>query len=52
MKTYLKAINSKINNVEERISDLENRIMETTQSEQQTDKRKRMKATYETYGII
>ena len=33
----LKAINSKLNNVEEQISDLEDRIMEINQSEQQTE---------------
>ena len=50
MKTELKAINSKLNNAEEWISDLEDRIMEITQSEQQTERQ--MKAIYETYGII
>ena len=52
MKTELKTVNSKLNNVEERISDLEDRITEITQSEQQTDKWKKMKATYEIYGLI
>ena len=32
MKAELKAMNSRINNAEERISDLEDRIMEITQS--------------------
>ena len=36
MKTELKAINSKLNNAEEQISDLKDRIMEITQSEQET----------------
>ena len=36
MKAELKAINSRMNNTEERISDLEDRIMEITQSKQQT----------------
>ena len=36
MKAELKAINSRMNNAEERISDLEDRIMEITQSNQQT----------------
>ena len=36
MKAELKALNSRMNNAEERISDLEDRVMETTQSKQQT----------------
>ena len=32
MKSELKAMNSRMNNAEERISDLEDRIMENTQS--------------------
>ena len=38
MKTELKALNSKVNNTEERISYLEDRIIEITQSEQQKEK--------------
>ena len=53
MKAELKAIVSKLNNAEERISDLEDRIMEITQSEQQTGRQmKKMKTIYETNGII
>ena len=53
MKAEQKAINSKLDNAEEWISDLAERIMEITQSEsRQKDKWKKMKATYETYGII
>ena len=37
MKAELKAMNSRINNAEEWISDLEDRIMEITLSEQQTE---------------
>ena len=45
-------MNSKLNDTEG-ISDLENRIMEITQSEQQTERQmKKMKAIYEIYGII
>uniref|UniRef100_A0A8D1UQV7 L1 transposable element RRM domain-containing protein n=1 Tax=Sus scrofa TaxID=9823 RepID=A0A8D1UQV7_PIG len=36
-QTELKALKSKMNNVEEQISDLEDRIMEITQSRQQTE---------------
>ena len=35
MKAELKTMNSRMNNAEERISDLKDRIMEITQSEQQ-----------------
>ena len=46
-------MNSQLNDKEEHIRDLEDRIMEITQSEQQTDKwKKKKKAKYETYGII
>jgi len=38
MKRKLKAINSKLNNVEEQISDLEDRIMEIIQSKRQIKK--------------
>ena len=38
MKIQLKAKNSKINNAEERISDLNNRITKIIQSKQQTEK--------------
>ena len=37
MKTELKALKSRMNNREERISDLKDRIMEITQSGQQTE---------------
>ena len=37
MQTELKALKSRVNNAEERISDLEARIMEITQSGQQTE---------------
>ena len=43
MKAELKTINSKLNNVEERISDLEDGIIETTQSEQQTERQMKKK---------
>ena len=46
-KTELKEMNSRVNNTEERISDLEGRIMEIIQSEQQLEsqiKKKKMKA--------
>ena len=45
MKAEQKAMNSRMNNTEERISDLEDRIMEITQSGQQTESQiKKMKA--------
>ena len=37
MKAELKAMNSRMNNAEEGINDLEDRIMEISQSEQQTE---------------
>ena len=37
MQTELKALKSRINNAEEQISDLEDRIMQITQSGQQTE---------------
>ena len=37
-KAELKAMNSRLNNAEEQISDLEDTIMEINQSEQQKDK--------------
>ena len=37
MKTELKVMNTRMNNSEEQISDLEDRIMEITQSRQQTE---------------
>ena len=37
MKAELKALNSRKNNAEKQISDLEYRIIETTQSGQQTE---------------
>ena len=39
-QTELKALKNRMNNAEERISDLEDRIMETTQSGEQTEKKK------------
>ena len=48
MKAELKALNSRMNNAEERICDLEEGIMEITQSGQQTEnqpaKQKNMRA--------
>lgn len=44
MKAKLKATDSKLNNAEECISDLADRVMEINQSEQQTEGQK-MKAT-------
>ena len=38
MQTEIKALKSRMNNAEEWISDLEDRIMEITQSRQQTEK--------------
>ena len=43
IKTNLEAINSRLNNTEEGISDLEDKIMEITQSGQQKDKLKKKK---------
>ena len=37
MKAQLKAMNSRMNNTEERISNLEDRIIDITQSKQQTE---------------
>ena len=42
-KAELKAMNSRMNNAEKRISDLEDRIMEIIQSEQQTESQMRKK---------
>lgn len=47
MKAELKAMNSKLNNKEEQINDLQDRIMEIPQSEEQNErqiKKKKMKA--------
>ena len=47
MEPKLKAVNSKLNNAEDQTSDLEDIIMEITQSKQQTGsqmEKKRMKA--------
>ena len=38
MKAKVKAVNSKLSNAEKRISYLEDRIMEITQSEQQIER--------------
>ena len=43
MKAKLKAKNSRMNNAEERVSDLEDRIMEITQSKQQTQSQMKKK---------
>ena len=44
-KAELKSTNSKLNNAEEQISDMEDRLMEITQSEQQTESQvKKIKA--------
>ena len=53
MKAELKAMNSRMNNAEEQISHLEDRRMEITKSEQQTESqmKKEMKAISEIYGI-
>ena len=40
-QTELKALNSRMNNAEEQINDLEDRIMEITQSGQQTENQKK-----------
>ena len=53
MKTKLKTINNKVNIVEECINDLEDRIMEIIQSEQQTERQmKKSESSIEIYGII
>ena len=54
MKAALKAINTKLNNAEERTNDLQDKKIENMQSEQKTQKhmKKKMKALYETHGII
>ena len=44
-----------MNNVEERISDLEDRLMESTQSKEQTEsqmKKKQLETIQEMYGIV
>ena len=46
-------MNSKVNDTEDQTSDLEDRIIEIIQSEQQTERQmKKLKTTYEIYGII
>ena len=53
IKTNLEAMNSKVNDTEDQTSDLEDRIIEIIQSEQQTERQmKKLKATYEIYWII
>ena len=52
MKIILEGIKSRRGDTEENISDLEDRIMESTQSEQQKDKWKKKKATYKINEII
>ena len=54
IKTSLETMN-RINDIEKQINDLEGRVMEITQSEQQTGRqmeKKIIKATFEIYGII
>ena len=54
MKSELKGMNRRMNNAEERISDLGDRLMEITQSKQhiESQKKERKKAIWETYWII
>ena len=54
MKAKLKATNSKLNNAEKQVIDLEDRITEITQSAHQIERqmKKKMKAINETYGTI
>ena len=53
IKTNVEAMNSKVNDTEDQTSDLEDRIIEIIQSEQQTERQmKKLKTTYEIYGII
>ena len=53
IKTNVEAMNSKVNDTEDQTSNLEDRIIEIIQSEQQTERQmKKLKATYEIYGII
>ena len=49
IKHKLNTMNSRLNNAEEWISDLGERIMEIIQSEQHIDKKE---ANYESYGVI
>ena len=52
-KAKLKALNSRMNNAEEGISNLEDRIMEITQPQQQTKgQMRKLKAISEIYGMI
>ena len=54
MWTELKSLKNWMNNAEERISDLEDRIMEITPSGLQTENqmKRNVKAIWEIYGII
>ena len=54
MKAELKAINSKLNNAEKWISDLKDRIMKITQSEQQTERqmKKNESSVWDLWGNI
>lgn len=53
IKTNLEAINSRLNNKEEWISYLEDRIMGITQSEWQSERKmKGKKAAHKIYGVI
>ena len=50
IKTSLETMN-RINDIEKQINDLEGRVMEITQSEQQISGKKKRKAIYEICGI-
>ena len=52
MKAELKAMNSRMNNAEERISDLEDRIMEIIQSKQQTESQIKNESNIRDYGVV
>ena len=55
MQTELKALKSRMHKAGEWIFDLDDRIMQITQSGQQTEnqmKKKNMKAIWKIYGII
>ena len=55
IKSILETMNSRLNDTEEHIFDLENRIVEITQSEQQRErqmkKKKKMKTAYKISGV-
>ena len=53
MQSELKALKSRVNNAEKRISDFKDRIMEITQSGQQTENQiKKHESNKEIYGTI